>query len=828
MPNRPQIGQSPLGAADLCRDESALSEPPLMATQRSEFTLPVAEFAAALLARAEVRPRAQVTAEQVAQLLPGIAVVVYIIEDLDNPAWTRKAIAGEVKVGGPLEFTAGTLGGLAETKTLMVFEGAELQREDYAHLDIRRTVTALAYVPLFVDDVLFGTIELVSYEQALPEAILESLQQVAELASPALAAARSYETERNASLHSISRVTQMYDLEKVFNSTLEMDELLGIIAKKFQEVMGVQAVNLWMVNNDALELMRSEGFDPTVAIGQVQKSGEGVAGDISDNGEPVLIDDAGDERLRKRNAANADAPIFSVVAAPLMEHESLVGVIEAINRQDGVPFDDDDQFLLANICETASNALHNASLLLAERKVEILQTLVQVSAEITSTLNLDRVLQAVVNHTQGIIAFERAAIALEQRGALQLKAVSGMTQINQADPAISALKEMLEWASISNQEIHITQHGDKINDSRHETQAKFAAYFSASGMRAFYVMPLIDDQGRLGVLSFESSDPDFLSVAHLEMIKVLGGQATVALRNASLYREVPFINLLEPLLQRKKRFLAMEKRRRWSMVAVAIAAGLFLIFCPLPMRVIGDAIVASARTAQIEAGVDGAVKNVYVKEGDHVRQGAVLADLEAWNYRADVATAQAKYEEALTTMNRALAANDGTQAGNERTKVEYLQAELARARERLDRTTLRAPFDGIVTTPQIQNSVGRRLQHSDVFAEIIQTSSVLVDVAIPEEDVTLIRDGEPASLKLESYPLRIFRGSVTVVSPRSQVESDQQVFVARVKVANAEGKIRPGMQGHGKISVGWHPAGYVLFRGFGMWLWAKLWTWFGW
>jgi multidrug resistance efflux pump len=179
-------------------------------------------------------------------------------------------------------------------------------------------------------------------------------------------------------------------------------------------------------------------------------------------------------------------------------------------------------------------------------------------------------------------------------------------------------------------------------------------------------------------------------------------------------------------------------------------------------------------------------------------------------------------------MNRALASNDGTLAGNERTKVDYLKAELARARERLDRTILRAPFDGTVTTPQIQNSVGRRLQHSDVFAEMIQTSNVSVDVSVPEEDVTLIRVGEPASLKLESYPLQTFRGNVIVVSPRSQVESDQQVFVARINVANAEGAIRPGMQGHGKISVGWHPAGYVLFRGFGMWLWAKLWNWFGW
>ncbi len=802
-----------------------------MTPQESKLDIDIAGFASRLLELRETADRARITAQTVAERFPGDTVTVYLLrQEEEGQFWSARATAGDgAEPDAVIPAEAGTLGSLFRDPQMLVFEGRALVREDYAHLNVRRTLQYLACVPLFQKEVLIGAIEIVSFDAILDRASLEALEPLAEIAAQALVSSQVYEEERNNSLTSITRLTQFYDIEKAFSSTLEMDELLPIIGGKIRESLECHAVNLWMVQGDgSLALMYQAGVDPTTKQGMVQKEGEGVAGDVSENGEALLIAEPEDERLVRRNQGLEEGKVESLMVAPLIDKGSLVGVVEAMNPLDGKPFDEDDLFVLTSLSETATLALHNASLLLAERKVEILETLVKVSAEITSTLNLERVLQAVVNHTQAIIPFERAAIALEQRGALQLKAISGMTQINPADPAVSSLKEMLGWASISNEETHVTQHGDQIDDPRHETQAKFADYFSTTGMRAFYALPLIDDQGRLGVLSFESSDPDFLTVAHLEIIKVLAGQATVALRNASLYREVPFINLLEPLLQKKRRFLALEKRRRWLMTALGVAVGIFLIFCPLPMRVSGSATVASARTAQVQAGVDGVVKNVYIHEGDQVRQGAVLAELEDWNYRADVAAAEAKYSEAMATMNRALSQNDGTLAGTEQVKVDYFRAERTRARERLDRTTIRAPFDGVVATPQIQNSVGRRLMHGDTFAEIIESSHVTVDVAVPEDDAMLLRSGERASIKLESFPLRTFRGDVTVISPQAQVESDQRFFMARVNVPNQDGTIRPGMQGHGKVSVGWHPAGYVLFRGSAMWLWGKLWSWFGW
>jgi len=804
-----------------------------------------AELAAALLSSSEVAPRARLIAEQAAQFVPGGAVVVYTADE--SGLWVPRATDGEVAFSdAAIESDFGTLGMMGAKRQAMLFAGSELAREAYAHLNIRRTLVSLAAIPLLIDDDLVGALELLSFTTPMAPEVLTALGELPRLAAMGLAAGMAYEAERNTGLESISRVTQLYDLEKVFNSTLEMDELLPIITSKFRELLDTQAVNLWLVQGDALLLASQAGTDLTAETGAVQKAGGGVAWAVSESGEAVAINEPGDERLAQRNAGleeGAEGAAFAVMAAPVMHGGAVVGVAEAINRMDGEPFDEDDLFLLQNITEAAGGALHNASLLLAERKVEILETLVQVSREITSTLNLERVMHAIVTGPSAVIPYERACIALEQSGKLQLKAISSMPEINHADPDVKRLDELLRWASVAGQEIYVVQRGDEVEDPRPETREKFKRYFEESGARAFYCLPLADDQGRVGLLAIESSDPDFLSAAHLEMLKVLGGQATVALRNAQLYKEVPFIGVLEPVLEKKRKFMAMEKRRRSTILALAGAALLFLVAVPLPMRLDGNATVAPAHTAKIQPEVEGVVSKVYVREGDPVKRGTILADLEDWDYRAALAAAQAKQAEAVARMNQALASNDGTEAGIQRTQADYWTAEVTRAQERLERTHLRSPIEGVVATPQVENLVGRRLEFGDTFAEVTDTSRATVDVAIDEADVPLLEPGWPAVVKLDSFPTQTFRGSVTVISPQGQVEGDERVFFARVSVPNTNPNalMRPGMQGRGKVDArpvlsasgrvlypaGWRPAGYVLFRRSGLWIRGKLWSWFG-
>jgi RND family efflux transporter MFP subunit len=279
---------------------------------------------------------------------------------------------------------------------------------------------------------------------------------------------------------------------------------------------------------------------------------------------------------------------------------------------------------------------------------------------------------------------------------------------------------------------------------------------------------------------------------------------------------------------RKRKFMAMEKRRRTMYVVLGALALLFLVACPLPLRVDGDAVVSAGRRAMVQPEFAGVVGKVFVREGQAVQKGQVLAEMEAWNLRSAVAEAQSRYEAALLQMNRALASNDGTQAGEHRVQAEYWKAEVDRARQAVEKAELRSPIDGVIATPHVESFAGRKLEQGDPFIEVVDTAQTVADVAIDDADAGLLKVGQKAVVKLNSFPTRTFRGDVLVVSPKAELTHEIPVFYARVGVENADGALRAGMEGRGKVRVGWYPAAYVLFRHLFLWAYAKAWYWLGW
>jgi RND family efflux transporter MFP subunit len=789
----------------------------------------IVELADALLSASDSSTRAALIAAAVVEAAGDCACVVHRVIATDGAlSLSAIGLAGPVTISDTVfSAEAGVLERLSDPTTgPLLYPGSDLQREGWAHLNVNRTVASLAYLALRIQGELTGVLELLSFSEPMDHAVLESLQPIAQLAAPAILGAEDQERQRQNLLDSVHRMSQLYDLEKSLNATLELDAVIEMAAQKAAAMLPCQAMHLWMFDSGILRLMASSGSDATVEIGMV---GEGYVAEMADEGDPLLIDDAADERLLQRNAVLGDdpsiPPITTALMVPLLQDEAEVGVLEAVNKSGGAPFDDDDLFFLSAMSETVSNALKNASLMNAERKLEILQALVQVSAEITSTLRLDRLLQIIVNSPQNVLPYERCSIALDNRGTLQLKAVSGMANIPMGDAQVDRLLELMRWLSPQESTLHLrSTEGDSPDAPLPDEVAR---HFEQSGFAALYSLPLTDDQGRVGLLLYEGGDPNFLDQPHVEMIKILGGQATVAIRNALLYREVPLISLLEPLLQRKQALFRSSRSRKLIFAGIAAAAVLFLVLCPLPMRVSGMAVIAPQHMVTIAAPVDGNVATVFAREGQRVAAGELLGAMNDWQWRSDVASAEAKYRTAEMAMEASLASGSA-EAGANRAQAEFLRSEATRAHSRVESAQLRSPIAGIVATPALQNLAGQHLNAGDNFAQVLDLSSAVVNVEVPQSDVALVHAGQSASVKLDSYPQRLWHGNVDVVSPQAVATDSDRTFAARVPLPNADATLRAGMTGKAKIFVGYRPAGYVLLRGPAMWLWQTLWNWIGW
>lgn len=788
------------------------------------------EVGAMLLSTPDTTARASIIASAVVTQMPNCACAVhrFVHENIEN-AWTVIGLAGDISPSPEMAGSGNRLMAplVLETPELLIYTSADILREDYAHLGIARSVSSIAYVPLLLGEDLVGAVEILFFSGTPKLQDFDPIASVIQLAPEAILAAENAEGQRQDLLDSVHRMSQLYDLEKSLNATLEMEAVTALIPVKAAAMLPCKAVHLWMFDGEILRLISTHGTDETVEVGMTQSPGEGYVADMAEEGEGMLISVADDERLAARNAKLAPesdaAPVTNALLVPLLQDEAEIGVLEAINKEDGV-FDADDQFLMMSMAETIASALKNASLLLAERKLEILKALVHVSGEITSTLRLDRLLGIIVNSPQNVLPYDRCAIALDQRGKLQLKAVSGMAALPLGDLTVERLNQLMRWLSLQNESLYLRQsdtESDKTN-----VPVPVMEYFAATGFRGLYAIPLADDQGRLGVLTYESGNPDFLDVPHVEMIKILAGQATVAIRNAMLYREVPLISLIEPLV-RKKRALLSSRRRRWMTLGITFECALFLAFCPLPMRLGGDAVVAPQHLVTIAAPVDGNVTTVFAREGQRVTAGQVLGAMNDWQWRADLASSQAKYQQAMLVMQNDLS-HGAAQSGADREQAEFMRAEMERARTRVDDAQLRSPIDGIVVTPALGNTAGKHLVAGDAFAQVLDLSTAEVLVSIPERDTVLMSPGEKVAIKLNSYPQRTWHGTVSVVSPEAKAGDGERTFTAVVPLPNADASLRAGMTGRGKISLGWKPAGYVMLRRPALWIWQTLWNWIGW
>ncbi|MBN2279065.1 MAG: efflux RND transporter periplasmic adaptor subunit [Candidatus Marinimicrobia bacterium] len=219
------------------------------------------------------------------------------------------------------------------------------------------------------------------------------------------------------------------------------------------------------------------------------------------------------------------------------------------------------------------------------------------------------------------------------------------------------------------------------------------------------------------------------------------------------------------------------------------------------------------------AKVSARIINITVQEGDRVKTGDLLVELDSKRYEAQydqayssLQSAKANFKKVKNELKRAeeLFKNnltseadlEGYRASAEmaQSQVEQAEAYLTQAKDDLDQTKIMATMDGIVTrlNKEIgEMAVGSTFQE-DVILEISDMSKMEVLVNIDETDIVNIHIGDTAEIEIDAIPDTLFKGNVSEIAHSATIRgqgTQEQVtsFEVKILLIGQDKRFRPGM-----------------------------------
>ena len=209
--------------------------------------------------------------------------------------------------------------------------------------------------------------------------------------------------------------------------------------------------------------------------------------------------------------------------------------------------------------------------------------------------------------------------------------------------------------------------------------------------------------------------------------------------------------------------------------------------------------------ALLAAEVEGSVTDVFVREGQSVARGEVIARIDPERYAFELEKARARLEQAQASFQELTLFDDEiddpelraerrrmarAKSGLGETEVAVREAEL-----NVRRATIRAPFAGWVANLAIVP--GERLQARDSIAEVVDISTIRIEVQALETEVPYLEEGREASVTLSAFPDASLAGRVASINP--VIDPRTRTSRVTVVVPNDDGAVKPGM--YARVSI---------------------------
>lgn len=463
---------------------------------------------------------------------------------------------------------------------------------------------------------------------------------------------------------------------------------------------------------------------------------------------------------------------------------------------------------------TALSDQANSSVDTVQPEARVYQHLLEFISTINKESNFDAVAIATVNQLARTFKFDRVSLGLLKQNKLQLQAISYNAQFDKRSEEAQRLCHVMQEAYEQNANIAVpsTPASDQVRLQHTNLLKQHGLHYCATYL-------LKDGERTVGALLLEKQQSLTPSPGRDQALELYIGAASDIISLRSTLKATPKLKAKSFSVSR---FLANRKHLERLLLGLLVAvAGLSLI--PANYTIKGDAVLQSNSRHLLVAPFDGFLARVLVEPGQLISQGDLLAQLKDEDLVLERRKLASQLQQLNLEYDTALAAADRAQAAIVNTRLDQVRVQQDLAEERLARTALIAPIDGVIVSDDIRQSIGAPVTQGKVLFEIAKAKDFDVHIFISENDIAQISAQQLGELILTSLPGEIFNLKVKKITPISEINNGNNYFRVEAELATNSEILRPGMRGSGRIEIGQRRLGWIWFHDIWHWLRRTLW-----
>ena len=416
---------------------------------------------------------------------------------------------------------------------------------------------------------------------------------------------------------------------------------------------------------------------------------------------------------------------------------------------------------------------------------------------------------------------DRVSIGFLRKGYARVETISHSAAFGKKMNLVKAIGKAMDESILQRKEIVCPPiiNSEILITREHEELAQ------KHGAESLLTIPLYGNDLYYGAITLERPHERPFSEKDLEFSRSVAALVTPALENKRLNDRHILHKIGLSIYMQLARLFGPHYVGRKLFAIFLTAIVVFFIFAKGDYRVSANAALEGQERRVLVAPYNGYIEEASSRAGDVVSMGEVLCRLDDRDLRLERLKWLSQSKQYERQYQAARAEHKRAEAKIVDAQLDQAMAQLELVESNLDRVNIKAPFDGLVVSGDLSQRLGGAVEQGEVLFELAPLDTYRIILKVDEKDIADMSEGQHGIIVLSSLPEEQYEFNVRKITPISAAEEGINFFRVEAELENVSKRLRPGMEGVGKVFVDRRNLFYIWIKPMIAWLRLFYWKW---